>query len=74
MRILPSPYYCSPDSLLFNLYLFIWLHQALVVACGIKFSDRESNLGPLRWKLGSLVTVTSRDILAAPVLPLASEH
>ena len=38
---------------IFNLYLFIWLHRVLVVACGIEFSDQESNLG---WELGSLAT------------------
>ena len=42
-------------------YLFIWLHQVLVVACkplvaacGIQFCYQGLNLGPLHWKHGVL--------------------
>ena len=57
---------------IFFLKVFIWLHQVLVVACGIFFVavckllivacrglsslTRESNLGPLHWKLSVLAT------------------
>ena len=39
-----------------NIYLFIWLHWALVVACGIQFSDQGSNLGPVLWECRVLAT------------------
>ena len=39
-----------------NIYLFIRLHQALVVACGIWFPDQELNPGPLHWEHGVLAT------------------
>ena len=42
----------QPSSFLFLIflfiYLFIWLHQVLVAACG--FPDQGSNPGPLHWE------------------------
>ena len=40
----------------FNIYLFIWLHGVLVVACGIWLPDQESNPGLLHWEFGVLAT------------------
>ena len=47
-----------------NVYLFIWLHQVLVVSCGIfavaragsSSLNQGSNPGPLRWECGVLAT------------------
>ena len=43
-------------SFCFNIYLFIWLCQVLVAACGILFPDQGLNLGPLHWEHGVLAT------------------
>ena len=43
-------------SKLLYFYLFIYLCQALAVACGIQFPDQELNLVPLYWKHGVLAT------------------
>ena len=43
-------------SLLKNIYLFIWLCQVLVAACGISFPYQGLNPGPLNWELGMLAT------------------
>jgi len=45
-----------------NIYLFIRLHQALVVACGIWFPDQELNPGPLHWERGVLASWTTREV------------
>ena len=37
-------------------YLFIWLLQVIVAACGIQFPDQGSNPGPSHWELGVLAT------------------
>ena len=39
-----------------DFYLFIWVFQALVEACGILVFSPGSNLGPLHWKLRVLDT------------------
>ena len=39
-----------------KVYLFVWLGQVLVAACGIQFSNQGLNLGPLPWKLRVLTT------------------
>ena len=38
------------------MYFPIWLHQVLVVACGVYFPDWELSLGPLCWEHGVLAT------------------
>ena len=42
-------YCCTPD-------LLVVAYELLVVARGIWFPDQGSNLGPLNWELGVLVT------------------
>ena len=37
-------------------YLFIWLCEVLVEACGISFLGQGSNLGPLHWECGVSAT------------------
>ena len=37
-------------------YLFLWLSQVLVAACGIQFPDQGLNPSPLHWELGVLAT------------------
>ena len=32
--------------LIFKKYLFIWLHQVLVAACGMQYTDQGLNLAP----------------------------
>ena len=39
-----------------KMYLFIWLHQVLVAACGVYFPDKGSNSGPLYWEHWVLAT------------------
>ena len=38
------------------LFLIIWLHRVLVVACGIQFPDQGSNPAPLYWEHRVLAT------------------
>ena len=42
------------DTAFFNIYfyLFTWLGEVLVVACGIWFPDQGSNPGSLHWECG----------------------
>ena len=47
----------------FNIYLFVWLcqllvlaHEPLVAACGIYFPDKGLNPGPWHWELVVLAT------------------
>ena len=39
-----------------NVYLFIWLFQVSVAACGIYFPEQGSNLGPPHWECRILAT------------------
>ena len=41
---------CHDTRPLKNKYLFIWLCQGLVAACGIWFPHQGLNLGPLHWR------------------------
>ena len=44
-------------SLIYFIFLiFIWLHQVLVIACGIYLPDQGSNPGSLHWECGVLAT------------------
>ena len=44
----------------FKRNLFIWLHQVLVVACGIWFPDQGLKHRPLHWKVDSLFYCSHR--------------
>ena len=44
------------------IYVFIWLHWALVAAGGIQFPDKGSNLGPLYWEGRVLAHWTTREV------------
>ena len=57
---------CVFKSILKN--LFIWLHQILVVACGIKFPDQRSNPGALRGELRVLAIVIPGKFLICTLL------
>ena len=46
----------SPGVGLCLYYVFIWLHQVLVTACGISFPDQGLNPGSLHWELRVLTT------------------
>ena len=64
--------------MIFNIYVFIWLHQVLVTACrifswgiqllsaecGIQFPDQGSNPGPLHWEHKVLATGPPREFWA----------
>ena len=45
------------------IYVFIWLHQVLVEACGISFLDQGLNLGPLCWECRVLAAGPPRIML-----------
>ena len=47
---------------LFYIYLFVWLHRFIVVACGILFPNQRSNPGPLHWKHKRLSYWTTREV------------
>ena len=48
--------YLSMDFLKVHLFLFIWLSQVLVAACGIQFPYQGLSPGPLHWECRVLTT------------------
>ena len=50
------PFAVGVVVVVFKYYLFIWLNQVLVAACGIQFLDQGLNPGPLALGAGVLTT------------------